>query len=147
MKKNSNTNSTTLTSNYDEPFGTKILRLHSGEDLVCGIMVDQNGNYIVDNPLHLMFKRTSVGTVMILLPWLPMEVIEENVAIINPKDVLTILDPKTKLIDYYNNSLEALKSKLEELENTPIEIQPEEEQEEDVSEALQEPDKSQRTLH
>jgi len=84
--------------------GVKIVRLHSGEDIIAGLIQDNKSEMILlDNPMHLIFKRTSQGTMMVMLPWLPIELIKDNIATIYSSDVLTIVDPKDALIEYYGN--------------------------------------------
>jgi hypothetical protein len=60
---------------------------------------------MLDNPMHLIFKRTSQGTMMVMLPWLPIELIKDNIATIYSSDVLTIVDPKDALVEYYGNMI------------------------------------------
>jgi len=60
---------------------------------------------MLDNPMHLTFKRTSQGTIMMMLPWLPIELIKDNTATIYFSDVLTIIDPKDALVEYYGNMI------------------------------------------
>lgn len=118
MKKSSNTSSTILTSKPDLPVvGTKIVRLKGGEDLVSVVVETEDGKYILDNPLHLIFKRGDSGMMMVLLPWLPMEVIEENMVTIDKSEVLLLIEPKMKLIDYYNNVLETILKRLVDIED------------------------------
>ena len=84
--------------------GVKIVRLQSGEDIIAGLIQDNKSEMILlDNPMHLIFKRTSQGTMMVMLPWLPIELIKDNIATIYSSDVLTIVDPKDALIEYYGN--------------------------------------------
>jgi hypothetical protein len=105
MTKNSNTSSTTSTSNMSEiQQGIKLIRLQSGEDIIAGLTEDSESNMVMlDNPMHLIFKRTSQGTVMFMLPWLPIELIKDNIATIVTDDILTIVEPKDDLIEYYGN--------------------------------------------
>ena len=61
------------------PQVVKIVRLQSGEDIIAGYVEDYETELItLDNPMHLIFKRTTRGTVMMLLPWLPIEIIKNN---------------------------------------------------------------------
>jgi len=103
--KNSITNSTISTLKMTELIqGVKIVRLQSGEDIIAGLIQDDTSEMIMlDNPMHLIFKRTSQGTMMVMLPWLPIELIKDNIATIYSSDVLTIVDPKDALIEYYGN--------------------------------------------
>lgn len=88
--------------------GVKIVRLQSGEDIIAGLIQDDESEMIMlDNPMHLIFKRTSQGTMMVMLPWLPIELIKDNIATIYSSDVLTIVDPKDALVEYYGNMINA----------------------------------------
>ena len=105
--KNSITNSTISTLKMTELLqGVKIVRLQSGEDIIAGLIQDNESEMIMlDNPMHLTFKRTSQGTMMVMLPWLPIELIKDNIATIYSSDVLTIVDPKDALVEYYGNMI------------------------------------------
>ena len=83
----------------------KIVRLQSGEDVMAHYYADEeNGTVLLDNPMHIIFKRIASGqTVMMMMPWLPIELIKENNALIYDSDILTIIDPKEDLIEYYSN--------------------------------------------
>ena len=86
--------------------GVKIVRLQSGEDIIASIIEDDESEMIMlDNPMHLIFKRTSQGTMMVMLPWLPIELIKDDIATIYSSDVLTIVDPKDALVEYYGNMI------------------------------------------
>jgi hypothetical protein len=83
----------------------KIVRLQSGEDIMADIIEDEeNDTIFLDNPMHIIFKRMPTGqTVMMMMPWLPIEIIKENNAIVYATDILTMIDPKEDLINYYGN--------------------------------------------
>jgi len=82
----------------------KIVRLQSGEDIIADCQQDEeNSTMVLNNPMHIIFKRIPSGkTVMFMMPWLPIELIKENMAIIYDNDILTMFDPKDDLIEYYN---------------------------------------------
>ena len=105
--KNLNTSSTISTLKMNELIqGVKIVRLQSGEDIIASIIEDDESEMVMlNNPMHLIFKRTSQGTVMMMLPWLPIELIKDNIATIYSSDVLTIVDPKDALVEYYGNMI------------------------------------------
>jgi hypothetical protein len=42
---------------------------------------------------------------MMMMPWLPVELIKENTAHIYGADILTYIEPKDDLIEYYNNAV------------------------------------------
>lgn len=81
----------------------KIVRLHSGEDIICNYYADkENDMVMLDKPMHIIFKKLPTGkTVMMMMPWLPLELIKENSAIIDACDILTTVDPREELIQYY----------------------------------------------
>jgi len=85
----------------------KIIRLQNGEDLISDCVMSED-NYLVqlNNPMTLLFKRSAKGTVMMMVPWLPLEVICDNIATITQDDILTFADPKDDLIEYYGNMVE-----------------------------------------
>ena len=83
----------------------KIVRLQSGEDIIADtIMDEENDTVLLDNPMHVIFKRVPTGqTVMMMAPWLPLEIIKENNAVIYASDILTIIDPKEEVVEYYGS--------------------------------------------
>ena len=85
----------------------KIVRLQSGEDIMADVMEnDENELIVLDNPMHIIFKRMPTGqTVMMMMPWLPIEIIKENNAIIYGTDILTVIEPKDDLIEYYGRAV------------------------------------------
>jgi hypothetical protein len=105
--KNLNTSSTISILKMNELIqGVKIVRLQSGEDIIANIIEDDESDMVMlNNPMHLIFKRTSQGTVMMMLPWLPIELIKDNMATIYSSDILTMIDPKDALVEYYGNMI------------------------------------------
>jgi hypothetical protein len=85
----------------------KIVRLQSGEDIMADVMEnDENELIVLDNPMHIIFKRMPTGqTVMMMMPWLPIEIIKENNATIYGTDILTVIEPKEDLIEYYGKAV------------------------------------------
>ena len=105
--KNLNISSTISTLKMNELIqGVKIVRLQSGEDIIASIIEDDETEMVMlNNPMHLIFKRTSQGTMMVMLPWLPIELIKDNIATIYSSDILTMVDPKDALVEYYGNMI------------------------------------------
>lgn len=83
----------------------RIIRLQNGEDIMANIVQDEdNDTVMLDNPMHIIFKRMPTGQiVLMMLPWLPIEIIKENNAIIDTADILTIIEPKDDLVRHYDN--------------------------------------------
>jgi len=87
--------------------GIKIVRLQSGEDIIANCISSQDETMILNSPMHIIFKRISASkTAMMMMPWLPIELIKKNEAEIYNSDILTIIDPKDDLVEYYSNSVE-----------------------------------------
>jgi hypothetical protein len=84
----------------------KLIRMQNGDDIISDIA--QTGNMIkLTNPMRLIFRRLPTGqTMMLIAPWLPNELIEEDHAVVSNSDVLTYFNPKQKLVDYYNKMVE-----------------------------------------
>ena len=102
----------------------KLLRLQSGEDIIADIIEDeQHDAVLVSNPMTVIFKRLPTGrAVMMMAPWLPIELIEVNAATLYTADILTMVEPKEAMIEYYQNACAEAKSLMDD---------------EDVDEALQ----------
>lgn len=88
----------------------KIIRLQSGEDIIAHYSEDGE-IAMVSDPMTMIVKRTTQGSVMFLLPWLPVELIKENLATIYLTDILTTVEPKDEMIEYYGNAIENMKLK------------------------------------
>lgn len=87
----------------------KIIRLNTGEDIIAScIFDDENNNVLVDNPMKIGVSRTlkAKTAIMMLLPWLPIELIEEDSTYINQNDIIAVLNPRASMIEYYNNLLD-----------------------------------------
>ena len=120
-KKDMNTQSESLIYESGNPiFGYKIVRLVSGDDLICGAIGSDDDPDILylSNPMQVIYKRISAGTALVLLPWLPVEFVEVNEARIHSKDILTVLEPNKRLIDYYEKTLDKLLEVLEDSQET-----------------------------
>jgi len=113
MTKNLITNSTTLTSKPDN-LNVKIIRLVTGEDVLADFIEDSaDGTALLSNPMRLVFKRMPTGqNAMHISPWLPIELIEENIAQIHCADILTVVNPKEELVDHYNTVVDSEQNRL-----------------------------------
>jgi hypothetical protein len=85
----------------------KIVRLQSGEDVIADYtQVDGDSSVLLTNPMTLMFKRMPTGrAVMLMSPWLPLELVEKNEAWLFEADILSIFQPKSQIIDYYTTTV------------------------------------------
>ena len=101
----------------------KIVRLQSGEDIIAHYKEDdkEEGMVLLDNPMVLIFKRMPTGkAIMMMAPWLPIELVEENQAWLYTSDILTVIQPKASLVDYYTNAITEASEDMEE-QNESIE--------------------------
>jgi len=115
----------------------KIIRLHGGEDIMANfIESDDQETAILHNPMQVIFKRIPTGqTVMMMMPWLPIEIIKDNHAVLYTSDILTIIDPKDSAIKHYG---EVVIEAQERTENVDVlseddEDEDDEEEQEDLS--------------
>jgi hypothetical protein len=92
----------------------KIVRLQSGEDVIADYtQVDGDSSVLLTNPMTLMFKRMPTGrAVMLMSPWLPLELVEKNEAWLFESDILSIFQPKTQIIDYYTTTVKEVQEDL-----------------------------------
>jgi len=127
----------------------KLVRLRTGEDILSNYKEDSETEMVMlKDPMTVMFKRLPTGQSMLMIsPWLPIELIENNTATIYTDDILTVVEPKPVLIEHYvkmvnnlnkyiNEDNDMLKSHLADLEEDMDEL--EEEDIEEVLEALKE---------
>jgi len=85
----------------------KIVRLQSGEDVIADYtQAEGDSSVLLTNPMCLIFKRMPTGrAVMLMSPWLPLELVEKNEAWLFEADILSIFQPKSQIIDYYTNTV------------------------------------------
>jgi hypothetical protein len=83
----------------------KIIRMQTGEDIMASMVgEEQEETVLLEDPMRLIFRRMPTGqTVMMMMPWLPVELIKDNNALIYNSDIVTIIDPKESMIEYYEN--------------------------------------------
>jgi len=108
MKKNSITNSTISSLKMPDLVpNIRIVRLQSGEDIIADCILNLDEETVeLKRPMHIIFKRIQTGrSIMMMMPWLPVELIKENTAHIYGADILSYLEPKDDLIEYYNNAV------------------------------------------
>ena len=94
----------------------KIVRLQSGEDVIADYFEDDGtGQVCLNKPMSIIFKRLKGGKAMMLMnPWLPLEIVEDNKAYLFSGDIMTLMQPKGMIIDYYNNiTIESEKEAME----------------------------------
>jgi hypothetical protein len=97
----------------NETTQVKIIRLNTGEDIIGNCLFDDDeDNFLIDKPMKVIISRvTDHGkTMLIMMPWLPLEIVDENMASLNYGDVITMLNPKAQFVEYYNNTVDRYES-------------------------------------
>jgi hypothetical protein len=133
----------------------RIIRLKDGEDIITSYHLNSNGIIEMYDPMTLFYKRLSAGKSMLLMsPWLPMELVQTNSACISMNEVLTIVEPRTALIEYYNNAVveanETIANFTDQIDESLLDDFDSDEEldlEDDSEELLQEPSTNKQTIH
>jgi hypothetical protein len=83
----------------------KIIRMQTGEDIMASMVgEEEEETVLLEDPMRLIFRRMPTGqTMLMMLPWLPVELIKDNSALIYNSDIITIIDPKESMVQYYEN--------------------------------------------
>jgi hypothetical protein len=86
----------------------RILRLVTGEDIICIFHKISSDSYLVRDPMLVMVKFKGKDSTVLMEHWLPVEVVKKTEVLINPRDVITMFDPKESLAEYYLNLVDRL---------------------------------------
>lgn len=135
----------------------RIVRLVSGEDIIAFYEEDED-MALVGNPMTMVFKRLPTGkAVMLMAPWLPLEVVEEDIVSIPYSQIITVMNPKKHMSEYFINSVMDMEQELsdnppEELslrDASPTEEEIEQQEDDELREILEgfNPDSTKRTIH
>lgn len=117
--------------------------MQTGEDIMASMFEQEDSHQVqLNDPMRLVFRRLPTGqTVMMLMPWLPVELIKENSAIVYSSDIITVIEPKEAMIRYYDKLVERVVIDMlesDKLLDNLLEEQEEEENEEEPQETMQE---------
>lgn len=118
----------------------KLIRMQSGEDIMASTMEQEDSDQIqVNDPMRIVFRRLPTGqTVMMMMPWLPVELIKENMAMICYSDIVTVVEPKESMIRYYDKLVERTINDMQDSDKMIEKLLEEQDDEEDVEEVTQE---------
>ena len=114
----------------------KLIRLNTGEDIIASCLIDEEtGAVLLGSPMKVYLRRlTEAGqTVLVMMPWLPLELIEEDYATINYGDIITIVEPKKSFVQHYHQTVNQYHAVLES-RNLEDELSTEEDDEEEYDE-------------
>ena len=79
--------------------------MQTGEDVMASMVgEEEEETVLLADPMRLIYRRMPTGqTVLMMMPWLPVELIKDNNALVYNSDIVTIVDPKESMIEYYEN--------------------------------------------
>jgi len=79
--------------------------MQTGEDIMASMVGEEEAETVLlEDPMRLIYRRMPTGqTVLMMMPWLPVELIKDNSALIYNSDIITIIDPKESMVQYYDN--------------------------------------------
>jgi hypothetical protein len=86
----------------------KLFRLATGDDIISAFVEDIESNTVIlQHPMKLVFRRIPTGaTILAMMPWLPSELIKVDAACIDLAEIVTVLELKDDMVDYYLNIVE-----------------------------------------
>jgi hypothetical protein len=70
-------------------------------------------------------------TMLVMMPWLPLEIIDDDFATINYQDIITVLDPKESFIEYYTSMVEQFEARIK-MSDDSIDQEEDEEMDDDT---------------
>jgi hypothetical protein len=91
-----------------------ILRLKSGEDIIC-YMEHYGHDEIVVRDAMVVFTKTDFKSgkqIIMLEHWLPIQLIKENETIIKQSEVVATMTPNSDFFEYYMNAVSVVKESL-----------------------------------
>jgi len=91
----------------------KIFRLNCGEDIIAKVEKKDN-KYKLIHPIVFMLRNDNkTGNQVVNMSfWLPVSLMDKNEAIIENRDILTVIDPSDDFAEYYLGAVESINSSL-----------------------------------
>jgi len=90
----------------------KIVRLTSGEDLICGL-IEADGTYYLKSPMIFILKDTGRTFALMLQNWLPVQIMKMNESVLKSKDVLFVAEPEENFAEYYLNQVQEMEEEIQ----------------------------------
>ena len=87
----------------------KFIRLITGEDIVANCLMDDKIQCVdIENPMKVYISRfnESKKSILVMMPWLPLEVVDTEYVTLKVEDILTMANPKEVFIEYYRNTVD-----------------------------------------
>lgn len=93
----------------------KIIRLITGEDIIGDIIGKiqpsndkDDEKIIIQNPLTAYVDRDKKSPSLYMIPWIPIDLTEEDTVNIPMSQITTMVNPRLSIISHYNDIVEAL---------------------------------------
>jgi hypothetical protein len=86
----------------------RLIRLQNGDDIIASFeIVDTIVK--ISEPMLVQMHHQGTHMGLILQHWLPIQLIKKNETILQPKDIICVVEPNDQLITYYTNTVEKIK--------------------------------------
>lgn len=110
--------------------------MQTGEDIMASMIGEEEAETVLlEDPMRLIYRRMPTGqTVLMMMPWLPVELIKDNSALIYNSDIITIIDPKESMVQYYDNLVTKTLLEMEKSEGMIEQLLKDQEREEEEEE-------------
>jgi|TARA_B100001057_G_C22818418_1_gene938417 uncharacterized glyoxalase superfamily protein PhnB len=98
----------------------KIVRLQSGEDIIATFSENKKTKKVtLESPMHIIMKRinSKSGPMMYMVPWLPVEMVDVDMATFDSSNVLVTLEPKKDMSEYYQDLVTQSQEKIKDTED------------------------------
>lgn len=86
----------------------KIVRMITGEDVICNFIEDDEGTHMSE-PLEVSVKFGKSGEPAVILKnWIPLELVNDNITRVNPRNIIAVFDVNDTVIEYYSNTMDKI---------------------------------------
>lgn len=86
----------------------KIVRMITGEDVICNFIENDEGTYMME-PLEVSVKFGKKGEPAVILKnWIPLELVNDNITRINPRNIIAVFDVNDTVVEYYNSTMDKI---------------------------------------
>ena len=86
----------------------KLIRLVSGEDILCNIVEEDYETLFIENPLMISLKFKNKESSISMGHWLPIEILKDNRVCLTKNNIICLMEPSDSLIEYYLNMMEKM---------------------------------------
>lgn len=83
----------------------KIFRLKTGVDIAASFIENGDNTVTLINPMLVGRMNNGDSMVMYMVPWLPIEIVKYDMAMIYTEDVMSVFDPTEDFIGKYSEAI------------------------------------------